>query len=386
MADIVVNTPDRKFIQQVKAAGGDSVGKCFQCATCSVVCDLSTIDRPFPRKEMIWTQWGQKDKLMSDPDVWLCHQCGDCTVNCPKQANPSELMAAIRTVAFKYFAFPGFMGAALAKPAGLFPLFLLPFIILSAIVWQTIGCDFASLFNGSLAVDFDNFLPHGQTEMLFIIGAVLVVMFTSVSLVQFWRSMDSAWGEQRKVGFISALFSIIIEIILHKRFKSCGAARYRQLAHLLVFYGFVLTAAATAVATIEMLFFHKFMGLEGHYPPFSFIHPAKIFGNLGGFAIVIGIAIMIYQRITNTESAGKASYTMWLFIWITGIVAVSGLGAQFFRAASIAELAYPFYFLHMMTVFFLIWYAPYSQFGHMFYRSLAMVFARSISREARELR
>jgi quinone-modifying oxidoreductase subunit QmoC len=386
MAEARIGTPDREFVRQVKAAGGSSLVKCFQCATCSAVCDLSTIDRPFPRKEMIWTQWGQKDKLMSDPDVWLCHQCGDCTVNCPKQANPSELMAAIRSIVFKHFAFPGFMGAALSKPAGLIPLLLLPFIILCAIAWQTTGGDFAQIFATSALVDFDYFLPHDKTEMLFIIGAVLVVLFTSVSLFRFWRSMNDAWGGQKKIGFISALISIILEIITHKRFNVCGAARYRQVAHLLVFYGFVFTAAATAVATIEMVVFHKFMGLEGHYPPFSILHPAKIFGNAGGFAIIIGIAIMIYQRIVNTESAGKASYTMWLFIWITGIVAVSGLSAQFFRAASIAELAYPLYFLHMMTVFFLIWYAPYSQFGHIFYRTLAMVFAKSIGREARELR
>ena len=63
--------PDLEFIESLKKTGGETVKKCYQCASCSVACPLSSDQKPFPRKEMIWAQWGQKDILFADPDVLL---------------------------------------------------------------------------------------------------------------------------------------------------------------------------------------------------------------------------------------------------------------------------------------------------------------------------
>ena len=63
-----------------------------------------------------------------DPAVWLCHQCNDCTVRCPRDARPGDVLQAVRSAGGRErWPSPGFLGrlvgqrahdlAAAARPA-----------------------------------------------------------------------------------------------------------------------------------------------------------------------------------------------------------------------------------------------------------------------------
>ena len=117
MSETQLIKPDLGYVKEVIAAGGESLKKCYQCATCTVVCDVTGDAQPFPRKEMVWAQWGLKDRLINDADVWLCHQCADCTAKCPRDAKPGEVLGAIRRTAYRAHAVPGFMGTLFSDTA-----------------------------------------------------------------------------------------------------------------------------------------------------------------------------------------------------------------------------------------------------------------------------
>jgi quinone-modifying oxidoreductase subunit QmoC len=90
--------------------------------------------------------------------------------------------------------------------------------------------------------------------------------------------------------------------------------------------------------------------------------------------------MVINNRKKNQEKAGKGGYYDWLFIYIVFAVMATGILSELLRLADIAILAYIIYFAHLVVVFFLFAYAPFSKMAHMLYRSTAMVFAKATER------
>ncbi len=369
--------PDKVFKSSIARTGGDDLGKCYQCATCSAVCQLSPENKPFPRKEMLLAQWGQKDKLVSDPDVWLCHQCNDCTVRCPRGARPGDVMAAIRNYSFAHFAVPGFMGRLASKGSGL------PFLMLIPVLIFIILADWSQIQVFSGHVHFYDFLQNGRLEMLFMGGNALVFGLALIGLVRFYKGMANSWNVKPEMGFVKAGIQTVIEILGHKRFGTCDASNYRKTAHFLVFFGFFGAAATAGLALMRMLYLH-FIPAEpfelSAIPAMMLYHPIKILGNASGLAMIVGIIMMVTRRNSDPESAGVATYSGKILVWGIFGVAFTGMLIQFLRIGELPMLAYSFYFIHLVFVFSLLWYAPYSQFGHMFYRTFAMIFARSVNR------
>ena len=141
MAQITIK-PDLEFVRALEEAGGESLKKCYQCATCSVACPMSPANAPYPRKEMVWASWGLKDKLRGDIDLWLCHNCGNCSDLCPRGAKPADLMGAARNVIYKELTEPTVVGKWMSKPSGLPILFGIPAAIWLVVWWIRAG------FNG----------------------------------------------------------------------------------------------------------------------------------------------------------------------------------------------------------------------------------------------
>jgi quinone-modifying oxidoreductase subunit QmoC len=127
--------PDIDFIKKLTKDSKAPLKQCMQCGTCSVICELSPAEKPFPRKEMIWAGWGLKDKLLSDPDIWLCLQCGDCTTTCPRGVKPGDVLASIRNLSYLHYARPKFLAKLLSKPKYLPVVIAIPVIFILTIIY-----------------------------------------------------------------------------------------------------------------------------------------------------------------------------------------------------------------------------------------------------------
>jgi len=391
MADCRRINPDLQFIREIQQAGGDTVKKCFQCATCSVVCNLSPADKPFPRKEMINTQWGQVDKLIKDPDVWLCYQCNDCSVHCPRGARPGDVMAAIRAYVYKHFSYPSFMGKALANPAALPLLLLVPILILIACIILSAPrtADGAFLFaQAGQAIDFNIFLPHSTVDALFVIGNIIIFLMAAIGFNRFWKSLQSN-EDVRQVSFYKAAWQTIIEIITHKRFMKCEANKPRSTAHIMVLAGFVGAMITTGLVFIFVFVPHylHLLGLDRFQSmfavPLDLPHPVKFLGALSGLMLFLGGGILIFRRLGNKDEVGANGYADNLFLYMVFFTGLTGMTSWLLRAVGTANFAYASYFAHLVMVYFLLWYMPYSKFAHMIYRALALTYATMIGREAR---
>jgi len=363
--------PDLDFVKEVTAAGGgDSLKKCFQCATCSVVCNVTHTDKPFPRKEMIWAQWGLKDKLMGDPDIWLCHQCSDCTAYCPRGAKPGEVLGALRQMSIRENSWPSVLGKMVASPAGLFPLLLVPIVIFGAII---LGLGRLDHLTGPIV--YEKLMPIPAIDTVFIAAA----LFASISFIggikRFWRAMHEATGlESTKGSVIPAIRDTIFEILGHRRFEKCDIQRGRSTGHKLVLWGFIGLAIVTTWAVIYLYGFHW-------ESPYSLANPVKWLALISMASLLFGIYRVIGNRNANAERAGKGGYFDWMFIWLVALVGLTGALSWGIRLLNIPASAYFVYFCHLVLVFCLFAYAPFSKMAHMVYRTTAMVFARHVDME-----
>ena len=366
MAEIL--EPDVNFIKQIRGLGGASLKVCYQCATCSTVCPLSTDDNPFPRREMIWAQWGLKDKLIKDPNIWLCHQCNDCCKYCPRGARPGDVMAALRAYCISEYAVPKFLAKWLQDKRYLPVLLAIPVIWFLFIIAVTTGFHIPK----GEEIDLAEFVPViWGVDLTFIPLSILVIISFAMSISRFWKDMKRVNLTPEQIaargGWLNIIITPIKEILAHKRFSKCGVKKTRFYFHFLILWGFVGLAIVTALVFFRM----DILGIHGHI---SMKNPIKWLANLAGLSLLFGSLILLSDRISDKET--PSTYFDWSLVILVLSLAVTGFLTEFLRLGGLAGLACFFYFLHLVSVFYLIAYLPFSKLAHLVYRTVVMIYER----------
>jgi quinone-modifying oxidoreductase subunit QmoC len=386
MSEATVIKPDLAFVNEIIKGGGESLKKCYQCATCSVVCNVTPEGNPFPRKEMVLAQWGQKDKLITSPDVWLCHQCSDCTAYCPRGAKPGEVLNAIRKQSIKHVAMVPLFAKIATDPKLIWLLFAIPMVLFYVILAVLGNGNFTAPRAEGNIMAYHKFVPVPVIDTVFILTALFAGVSAFVGIKRLWNGMKAQAGELKSSGSLSGdIVSSITTILGHSKFADCNVNRTRQWGHMLLFYAFAGLAVVTTWAIIYLYGF-ELLGIQPFGPfhfgesPYPNSDPVKILALFSSIAFAAGVVILLLNRFGKAGKAGIGSYFDWIFLTIVIGVGATGMLAWALRLADM-EVGYLIYYFHLVFVWSLFAYAPYSKFAHLFYRTTAMVFARNTGRE-----
>ena len=375
--------PDLDFVRDVIGSGGDTLKKCYQCATCSVVCPLSPEEEPFPRKEMIQAQWGLKDQLVKDPDIWLCHNCNDCSTYCPRGAKPGDVMNALRQKSIEHYAAPKAIATRVPNRKALPLLFGIPAAFFLLVIFFTNHFGEPAIMAHGEEIQIEGLIrswkmiPMLAVDTIFILTALFAVGVFASGVTRFWKDLDTR--RTRQMGFVPAALEFLGDILTHRNFKECGTNQERYLGHLGVFYGFV----ALFITTTGIFLGVYFVSLIFHVPmtPWPLWNPVKLLGNLGGIALLVGCFILIRERLNADQDTTASSYYDWFLLGLVTTVGATGLLAEIIRWMGLGFLYYPLYFVHLVAVWGLFAYSPYSKLAHLVYRTVALIHNRACGRE-----
>lgn len=392
MAQITIK-PDLEFARALEEAGGDSLKKCYQCATCSVACPLSPANAPYPRKEMVWASWGLKDKLRGDIDLWLCHNCGNCSDLCPRGAKPADLMGAARNVIYKDLTEPTVVGKWMSKPSGLPILFGIPAVIWLVVWWIRAGFNggqwfpraadgrivFGQIFYGDYTID--------PIFILTFFGALFILARGVMKLWALFRPEGTTTVIGKTKCWIWHLWDVLWdEVITHRKFDDCetGPATgkdtpSRKYGHFLLVWSFVILACVTAIVA----FAHwggKVIPIIHFETPMPLTFPVKILANIGALMLLLGLGFLTVRRLRLNPRFQGSNWYDWYLLGIIWLVAVTGVLAQCFRLADTIVPAFLVYYLHLVFVWMLFAYLPWSKLGHFVYRTAALLYARMYGR------
>ncbi len=390
--------PDVQFIRELQEAGGDSLKKCYQCATCSVACPIAPEGNPFPRKEMIWAQWGLKDKLMANPDVWLCYNCGGCSDLCPRGAKPADLMSAVRNLTYQKLVAPVAIGKWMSSSKYLPILIGIPAVLFAFLWYLMASINFGGYFpkggmfpeaKAGVGIEFGRvFYGDYIIDPLFII----VMLFVLATFYKGIKALIAQIGPKgpvlvlgKKKSWVRCLIeAIMFEILPHSKFAECGDAlekKIRKVGHMALVFGFIALAIVTGCIAAGH-WGGRIPGLQMFYieTPLPLFHPLKILANVGMILLLVGLTYLTLRRKGLDSSKQSSSYYDWYLLGVIWAVALTGMFSQLFRLAQLTAPAFLVYYAHLVAVFMLFAYLPWSKLGHLVYRTAAITYVRYMGR------
>lgn len=352
------------FAEKLKKFGAKTSYDCFGCGTCTAVCPLTSDENQFPRRFIRYIQLGMEDKIKQSLEPWLCYYCGDCQKNCPRQANPGELMMALRRYLTSVYDWTGLSRKLYTSMAWKIISVGLLFFATLAVVYS---------FSGEMVterVELETFAPaHIVHPVGYVVGAVLAFLLLSNVYRMYKFVLGSYTASIPLSVYIQELGTLIVHFATQARMRLC-TNKSRWLKHFLLMSGYFV---AFMLVNIDIVTRWSLT----NEPPMWW-HPGKLLWSYASIAMLYATTDAIIGRLSKKEPMHQYSHsTDWMFLILLWCTVFTGLLMRIFMELGMPLPTYHTFALHLaFTVPLLVLEVPFTKWSHLAYRPFALYFLR----------
>ncbi len=358
---------DPTLVAEVRRYGRFDTSACYQCGSCTISCDLVTDFVSFPRKIIRYTLLGLRGPLLSSLEPWICHDCGDCSIICPRQAGPRLSMMTVRRFLTAQYDWTRISSKLLQSRAWYIgALSFVAVVALALLLYyhlSYVGLPFGDFVATPLGME--HMFPIMTYYTLTVLLLPLFLLFSRIYRI--WRL--TMRGEGRAPiplsVYVAEAWTYVWHSVTHSLLRKCPD-QSRWLGHWLL-------AAGTVLMLVIKLFALRWFQTDAINPIY---HPQRWLGYIATAFILYGLGSVFVGRVqAQKEFYKETQFEDLVFPVLLLLTALTGIAAHIFRYF---EFGLTCHFLFAAHVIFatpmLLVEMSFGKWSHMIYRPLALYF------------
>ncbi|HZK96934.1 MAG TPA: 4Fe-4S dicluster domain-containing protein [Prolixibacteraceae bacterium] len=338
-----------EFATEISKYGAGDFKACFNCGTCTAICSLSTTENSFPREMIRFSTLGLEDEIKASLKPWLCYYCGECSTQCPRQANPDELMMSLRRWLTSKYDWTGLSGLMYKSLTLSLAAFVLAFVGVIA-------------FAGSVGFELEKLVHFGHYFEMIAIGTVGFVILLPNIIRMWWFTIHKPKTKVTLVNYLKATGDLFVHMFTQKRALGCDDNQFRWFEH------FILV-----LAYLSLLFTTVFLDWFAATNLFIIV-----LGYIESVIIAVVTVDFVSSRVKKEKAVSKNSQPSdWFFvIWLL-LMGLTAFMVRLFIDLNLLETNKWLYLVHLtVLVQWALIIVPFGKWTHFLYRSFAMYLAK----------
>lgn len=336
-----------KLGNELMKYGAADFKACFNCGNCTATCELSTKDSSFPREMVRYSVLGLEDEIKGSLKPWLCYYCGECSSECPRQANPGELMMSLRRWLTSKYDWTGFSGL-------LYKSFAVTFFALLSVAAGVFAFSYYENF------ELEKIMHFGHYFEMLAVATVFAFILTPNLIRMWWFVIAKPKVKVTLKQYLNSAKELLIHMFTQKRALGCDDNQVRWFEHMILVFGYLLLLFTT-------VFLDWFSATNKFIVVLGYVESVIIF--IITFHFVLG-------RIQKNKEISKFSQPSdWLFVIWLFFMGFTAFFVRLFIDLSLIETNIWIYLFHLMIlVQWAVIIVPFGKWSHFLYRSFAMYF------------